>query len=75
MKFVQAFLILTLLLVSSQYRKKWRQAIERLSEANDFVEASLRRLDARHNGGRPRIRVLEASALSDILNAMQKVAD
>ena len=56
MRYLQALLLLILLITSRRYREKWRQATDRLSEANDAVEASLRRLNAVNNGGKPRMR-------------------
>lgn len=58
MKYIQELLLLFLLIVSTRFREKWRQATDRLAEANDDVEASLRRLDTVKNGGKPRIRLL-----------------
>jgi hypothetical protein len=58
MRYIRALLILTLLLTSRRYREKWRKATERVSESNDAVEASLRRLDATDNGGKPKIRLV-----------------
>lgn len=57
MKYIQAIIILTLLVASNRYRKKWRAACDKLSDANDEVEASLRRIDALNNGGKPNLRV------------------
>lgn len=58
MRHIQAIAILILLVMSKRYREKWREASRELSEANDAVEASLRRLDAIHNGGKPKLRML-----------------
>lgn len=58
MRVLQGLIILFLMLVSSNYRRQMREAADRLSEANDEVEASLHRLDALRNGGRPKLRVL-----------------
>lgn len=59
MKYLQALLLLARLTVSKRYRKKWAQASDRLSEANDATDASMRRLDALHNGGKPKIHLLK----------------
>jgi len=58
MKYIQAALIVILLITNKRFREKWRQAADRLTEANDEVEASLRRLSAVKNGGKPRIHLL-----------------
>lgn len=59
MKYLQALLLLALLTVSKRYRQKWTLATDRLSEANDATDASLRRLDALDNGGKPKIHLLK----------------
>lgn len=61
MKYFKAMLILILLITSGRYRQKWRQSTIRLSEANDAVEASLRRLETRDNGGKPKMQMLSTS--------------
>lgn len=58
MRYVQALLILILVLTSKRYRREMREATERLSEVNEAVGASLRQLDAERNGGKPRLRVV-----------------
>ena len=57
-KYIGAFVVLMLLMTSKRYREKWRETCSKFAEANDVVEASLRRIDAMHNGGKPKIRVL-----------------
>lgn len=59
MKHIQAFLVLALLIASKRYRQKWVRATQRLSEAHDATEASSKRLDALHNGGKPNIHLLK----------------
>jgi hypothetical protein len=56
LKYVQALLMLTLLVFSRRYRQRWREATDKLGEACDFVEASNRRMSADQNGGRPALR-------------------
>jgi uncharacterized protein YoxC len=58
MKYIQALAILILLITSKRYREKWQRTLDAISESNDFVEASLRRMDARRNGGKPDLRLL-----------------
>lgn len=58
MKYIQALLLLILLVTNRRFRDKWREATHRLSEANDAVGASLRRMDALKNGDKPRVRLL-----------------
>lgn len=58
MKYLQALIVVIRLIVSARYRKKWGQATDRVSDANDAVEASLRRMDARRNGNKPDLRIL-----------------
>lgn len=57
-RFLRGFLVLALLLASPRYRRRMREAADLLSEANDVVTASLRRLDAIKNEGKPKLRVL-----------------
>ena len=61
MRHIQALLLLILLITSKRYREKWRQTTDRLSDANDGAEASFRRLNAMHNGGKPKMRLLQCS--------------
>lgn len=56
--YVGACVVLVLLIMSKRYREKLHETSRALSEANDTVETSLRRLDAIHNGGKPKLRVL-----------------
>lgn len=58
MKYVKALIVVIRLIASPRYRKEWNQAIERLSDANDAAEASLRRLETRRNGDKPDLRIL-----------------
>jgi len=58
-KFLQGLLGLILLITSRNVRNQWLQAADRASEANDAVEASLRRLDVMENAGKPRLRLLK----------------
>ncbi len=57
MKYFQVLTILFLLITSKRYREKWRQAREGLSDATDGAEACVRQLRARHNGGKPNLRL------------------
>lgn len=58
MKYFYAITLLVLLLVSRRFREKRKRSLERLAEENDAIEASVRRLDAQENGGKPRMRLL-----------------
>lgn len=58
MKYIQALAILILLITSKRYREKWDRALDAISDTTDSVEASLRRMDARNNGGKPDLRLL-----------------
>lgn len=58
MKYLQGLIMLALLITSASYRKRMREATIRLSDANNEVEASLRRLDVLDNGGKPKIRMV-----------------
>lgn len=58
MKYLQALIVVIRLIVSARYRQQWNQAIDRLSDASDAAEASLRRMEARRNGDKPDLRVL-----------------
>lgn len=63
--FIHAMLLLIKLITSKRYREKWRQSMMRTSEANDEIEASLHRLEALENGGKPRIQLLDTSINCD----------
>lgn len=65
MKYIKAVLILILLIASRRYREQWRQSTNQLSDANDAAEASLHRLDALGNGGKPKMQLLSTSINSD----------
>lgn len=54
MKYIQALVILILLIKSKRYREKWDRAFDAISDTTDSVEASFRRMDARSNGGNGR---------------------
>lgn len=58
MKYIKALAILMLLITSKRYREKWRLATDAISVTNDAVEASLLRIGARKNGGKPNLRLL-----------------
>ena len=58
MKYIKALATLILLITSKLYREKWQRATDAVSDANDSVEASLHRMDARSNGGKPDLRLL-----------------
>lgn len=58
MRLLQGLIILGRLILSASYRQQMREAADRLSTVNDEVEASLRRLDALRNGGKPKLRAL-----------------
>jgi hypothetical protein len=58
MKYLQAVIIFLLLIISKRYRKNWRETCDELAEINIEVEASLRRIDAKENGGKPKLQVL-----------------
>jgi hypothetical protein len=64
MKYIQALLILLLLITSKRYRAKWRDATEELSKTNDAVTASLLRISALDNDGKPRLQVLSTTSAS-----------
>jgi hypothetical protein len=65
MKYIKAVLILIRLIASRGHREQWRQSTNRLSDANDEIEAGLHRLDAMENGGKPKMRLLSTSINSD----------
>lgn len=58
MKYIQALAILILLITSKRYREKWERSLDTISDTTDSVEADLRRMDARSNGGKPDLRLL-----------------
>jgi hypothetical protein len=58
MKHLQALLTFLLLILSKRYQQKWHRASEQLTENTGTIEASMRRIDAMENGGKPRIKVL-----------------
>jgi len=62
---IHAMLPLIKLMTSKRYRKEWRQSMMRMSEADVVIEASMRRLEARENGGKPRFRLLDTSINCD----------
>ena len=55
MKYVRWFLTLFLLIVSRRNREKWHEAAEHASAGCGALDAAMRRLDAEHNGGKPRL--------------------
>jgi len=58
MKYIQALVVFTLLVTNKRYRKKWNDTCSEISSINDAIEASLRKLDVKHNDGKPKLRVL-----------------
>lgn len=58
MKYLQAILIVALLALSKRYREKWRKTVVHLADSGDAIDASMRRIEAQNNGGKPRIKVL-----------------
>ena len=65
MRYIKAVLILILLIASRRYREQWRQSTNQLSDTNDVAEASLHRLDALDNSGKPKMQLLSTSINSD----------
>ena len=61
LKYFQGLLMLTLLAVSRRYRQRWQEALDRVDQACDFVEAGDRRMSADQNGGRPDLRLVNRS--------------
>ena len=58
MKYLQAIVIITMLIFSKRYREDLSRATEQLAEAHDAIVAEFRRMDADRNGGKPRIHLL-----------------
>lgn len=58
LRYLQGFLIITLLVLNKRYREKWRAATNLLSETCDTLEAGQRRKAATENGGKPKLKVL-----------------
>lgn len=50
MKHIQGLLVLMLLAFSKHYQRRWAKTIEQVSDANEAVEASMRRIE--HMEGR-----------------------
>ncbi|MCX7897773.1 MAG: hypothetical protein N2441_07865 [Rhodocyclaceae bacterium] len=57
-QYVGAFIVLLRLMLSPRYRAIWAEAAEELAASNDACAATLRRLAASRNGGRPLLRVV-----------------
>lgn len=55
---LRAVLTFTLLMLSKGYRLRWGKTMDQVDASLDFVDASMRRIDALENGGRPKIRVV-----------------
>lgn len=55
---LQAVLIFALLMLSKGYRRRWGKTMDQVDAALDSVDASMRRIEALENGGRPKIRVV-----------------
>lgn len=60
MKHLQVGLAFALLMLSSSYRQRWQRTIEQVDDALDAVNASNRRIEALENGGKPKIRAVDA---------------
>ena len=59
-KHLQAGLAIALLMLSRSYRQRWQRTLEQVNAALDAVDASNRRIEALENGGKPKIRAVDA---------------
>lgn len=57
---LQAGLAIALLMVSRSYRQRWQRTIEQVDAALDAVDTSNRRIEALENGGKPKLRAVDA---------------